>query len=310
MLVQLTGGQSTKEDLAVLHVKLVNPDHQLPFSFLMAELIKGLLTQRRTKKREEWHKLEASILAKKSFLDNIPHLACVSNIISDWLTSLFSLPASASTGPYRANLPPNANSASCTRGDHTGMEIGVIGRTQQHLITSFFIARPRPPTPANQTMGLHADSAAARRPSILSSLQNQPAQAATAALLSASQPHREQRAAHNPVNRPSGEAPSSTAPDVPTQTDHGRQCDRGLVSCLTHRPFGCRSVCCSGCDPAVDSRLHVCLQKRLVPESNFRQALGSPPDPDPSDHVPPAAATDVHVHQHDACYCPNHQPCD
>ena len=81
MLVQLTGGQSTKEDLAVLHVKLVNPDHRLPFSFLMAELIKGLLTQRRTKRREEWHKLEASIIAKKSFLDSIPHLACVSNII-------------------------------------------------------------------------------------------------------------------------------------------------------------------------------------------------------------------------------------
>ena len=101
------------------------------------------------------------------------------------------------------------------------MEIGVIGKSQQHLITSFFIGRPRPPTPTNQTTGLHADSAAARRPPILSTLQNQPAQAATAALLSASQPHREQQAAHNPVNQPSGEAPSSTTPDVPTQTDHG-----------------------------------------------------------------------------------------
>ena len=120
MLEHLTGGQPNKVDLAALHVELVNPDHRLPFSFLVAELIKGLSTQRRTKKREEWHKLEASILAKKSFLDNIPHLACVSNIISDWLTSLFSLPASASTGPYRANLPPSANPASCTRGDHTG----------------------------------------------------------------------------------------------------------------------------------------------------------------------------------------------
>ena len=89
MLEQLTGGQSTKEDLAVFHVELVNPDHRLPFSFLMAELIKGLSTQRRTKKREDWNQLEASILAKKSFLNNIPHLACVSNTISAWLRSFF-----------------------------------------------------------------------------------------------------------------------------------------------------------------------------------------------------------------------------
>ena len=71
LLNHLTGNQSDKEDLAILHVELLNPDHQLPFTFLLAELIKNLSTQRKSKKREDWNLLEANILAKKSFLDHL-----------------------------------------------------------------------------------------------------------------------------------------------------------------------------------------------------------------------------------------------
>ena len=234
------------------------------------------------------------------------------------------MPASTLTGPYGPNLPPSANSAPCARGDHTG-EIGVIGRVQQHLITSFFHARPRPRIPANQTVALHASqqarlagSAAACLPSKLPTLQNQPAKAeakprtnSTAALLPASPPQSEQRAAHNPASRPSGEASSSTEPDVPTQTDHGRQGDRDLVPHLAHRPLGRWIVSGSRSAPTADPGMHVCLPQGLVPENNLRQALVPPPvPPDPSDHVPSAAPIDVHGHQHGDRNCSNLQPCD
>ena len=51
MLLQLTREESSKEDLTVLHVKLTNSDHRLPFAFLMSELIKGVLTQKKTRRK-------------------------------------------------------------------------------------------------------------------------------------------------------------------------------------------------------------------------------------------------------------------
>ena len=206
MLLQLTGGESSKEDLAVLHVKLVNNDHRLPFAFLMAELIKGILIQKKTRKKEDWSRLEASIYAKKSFLTNIPHLAWVSDSISNWISDFFCSPGSTLTNP-----PPSASQASCARGDSAGKEIGVIGQPQQHLITNFFMKQPRPSTLTNETTSLHADTGPAHQGPILSTLQFQPSQAATAAPLVASQPDKEQRPTHFPVNRPGGEA-SSTSP--------------------------------------------------------------------------------------------------
>ena len=210
------------------------------------------------------------------------------------------------------SAPPSATQASCTRGDSAGKEIGVIGQPQQHLITNFFMKQPRPLTLTNETTGLHADSGPARRGPILPTLQIQPSQAATAAPLLASQPDKEQWPTHNPVNRPSGEASSTAAPDVQTQTHrHGRrQCHRRLESRLTDRSSGCGSVCSSGCDPVAHPRLHVRLQTGVVLESYSRQAVGSPPEPDPGDHDSTAAGTDVHVHHHDACLCLNHQPYD
>ena len=82
------------------------------------------------------------------------------------------------------------------------------------------------------------------------------------------------------------------------------------ITITIDRSSGCRSICSSGCDPVADLRLHVRLQARVVLESNSRQAVGSPPEPDPGDHDSTAAGTDVHVHHHDACPCLNHQPCD
>ena len=116
MLNHLTGNQFNKEDLAILHVELLNPDLQLPFTFLLAELIKNLSTQRKSKKREDWNLLEANILAKTSFLDHIPHLAHISTTISGWLKNFFDTPASASTAPMGLNPPPSADSATSTGG--------------------------------------------------------------------------------------------------------------------------------------------------------------------------------------------------
>ena len=119
LLNHLTGNQSDKEDLAILHVELLNPDHQLPFTFLLAELIKNLSTQRKSKKHEDWNLLEANILAKKSFLDQIPHLAHVSTTISEWLMNFFDMLASAPTIPTGLNPPPSADSAAGTGGRDT-----------------------------------------------------------------------------------------------------------------------------------------------------------------------------------------------
>ena len=350
MLLQLTGGESSKEDLAVLHVKLVNNDHRLPFAFLMAELIKGILIQKKTRKKEDWSRLEASIYAKKSFLTNIPHLAWVSDSISNWISDFFCSPGSTLTNP-----PPSASQASCARGYSAGTEIGIIGQPQQHLITNFFMKQPRPSTLTNVTTGLHADTGSpAHQGPILSTLQFQPSQAATAAPLLASQPDKEQRPTHFPVNRPGGEAsstspatscpatsplppltsplppstsslppstsshPTSTTstatPDVQTETHrHGRgQCHRRFESRLSDRSSGCGSVCCSGGDFASHSLLHVRIQTGMVLDSYPRQEVVSPPppEPDPDIHGSTAAGTDVNGHLHDAGHDHNQQPHD
>ena len=349
MLLQLTGGESSKEDLAVLHVKLVNNDHRLPFAFLMAELIKGILIQKKTRKKEDWSRLEASIYAKKSFLTNIPHLAWVSDSISNWISDFFCSPGSTLTNP-----PPSASQASCARGDSAGKEIGIIGQPQQHLITNFFMKQPRPSTLTNETTSLHADTGPAHQGPILSTLQFQPSQAATAAPLVASQPDKEQRPTHFPVNRPGGEAsstspatscpatspippstsplppstsslppstsshPTSTTstatPDVQTETHrHGRgQCHRRFESRLSDRSSGCGSIRCSGGDLASHSLLHVRIQTGMVLDSYPRQEVGSPqpPEPDPGIHDSTAAGTDVNGHLHDAGLDHNQQPHD
>ena len=93
------------EDLAILHVELLDPSLQLPMTFFLAEMIKNLSTQRKAKKREDLNLLKANILAKTSFLDHIPNLAYVSTTIAGWLKTFFDTPALAPTAP-RGPPPP------------------------------------------------------------------------------------------------------------------------------------------------------------------------------------------------------------
>ena len=259
----LTGNQSDKEDLAILHVELLNPDHQLPFTFLMAELIKNLSTQRKSKKREDWNLLEANILAKTSFLDHIPHLAHVSTTISEWLKNFFDMPASAPTAPTGLNPPPSADSAAGTGGRDTG-DLGVVGKVQSHLITSYFHARPRQQLPVSHTASLHASqqaslpsSAAAAPPSVKLATQQNPATRAEAttqrnspaAHLPANSPGSQQWAANPLTSPPTGETISSEAePDVQEQTganqpgEDGRHYLRDILPRVVRGPPGHRAV--------------------------------------------------------------------
>ena len=51
LLDHLTGNRFKMEDLAILHVELLDPSLQLPMTFFLAEMIKNLSTQRKAKKR-------------------------------------------------------------------------------------------------------------------------------------------------------------------------------------------------------------------------------------------------------------------
>ena len=208
-------------------------------------------------------------------------------------------------------------------GGHTG-ELGVVGRVQHHLITSFFHARPRHQLPVNHPVALHASqqarpacSAAAALPSILPTLQNQPARAeattqsnSTAAHLLASPPQSEQWSANTPASRPTGEETSSkTEPDVQAQTgEDGRQGVRDLLPRVVHRPLGHWIVTGSRRSPPADLCRHVHMPQGHLLEDNPRQALVPPPEPpDSNDHDLPAASIDVDSHQHGG-NCSGFQP--
>ena len=61
LLDHLTGNPFNMEDLAILHVELLDPSLQLPMPFFLAEMIKNLSTQRKAKKREDLKLLKANI---------------------------------------------------------------------------------------------------------------------------------------------------------------------------------------------------------------------------------------------------------
>ena len=70
LLNHITGKPFKMENLAILHIELEDPNLQLPFTFFLAE------AQRRGKKREDLMLFnKANILAKASFLEQIPNLA-------------------------------------------------------------------------------------------------------------------------------------------------------------------------------------------------------------------------------------------
>ena len=84
--------------------------------------------------------MKANILAKASFLQQIPNLAYAYTVIDMWLTNFFASPLhdpSVSTG---ANPPPSTNLAIGAGGKNPG----VLGKKQAHLITSFFHATATP----------------------------------------------------------------------------------------------------------------------------------------------------------------------
>ena len=94
------------ENLANLHIELEEASLQLPFTFLLAEIVKNLTAQRGGNKRENLTSMKANILAEASFLQQIPNLAY------------------AYTGP---NPPPNTNLAIGVGGKNPG----VLGKNKQ-----------------------------------------------------------------------------------------------------------------------------------------------------------------------------------
>ena len=146
LLDHLTGKPFKMENLAILHIELVDPSLQLPLTFFLAEVIKNLSAQRKAKKREDLMLLKANIMAKVSFLDQIPNLAYAYTTIDTWLKTFFATPALAPTAPKGPPPPPSTNMATGTGGRRTG----VIGKVQTHLITTFFHALPREHPPASQ----------------------------------------------------------------------------------------------------------------------------------------------------------------
>ena len=104
------------ENLAILHIELEDPNLQLPFTFLLAEVVKNLTAQRRGKKREDLMLMRANILAKASFLEQIPNLAYAFTAIDMWLTTFFAMPALDSSVSKGALPPPSTNMAKCAGG--------------------------------------------------------------------------------------------------------------------------------------------------------------------------------------------------
>ena len=90
--------------------------------------------------------LKANIMAKVSFLDQIPNLAYAYTTIDTWLKTFFATPALAPTAPKGPPPPPSTNMATGTGGRRTG----VIGKVQTHLITTYFHALPRKQPPVCQ----------------------------------------------------------------------------------------------------------------------------------------------------------------
>ena len=153
LLNHITGKPFNMENLANLHIELEDASLQLPFTFLLAEIVKNLTAQRGGNKRENLTLMKANILAKASFLQQIPNLAYAYTVIDTWLTNFFASPLhdpSVSTG---ANPPPSTNLAIGAGGKNPG----VLGKKKTHLITSFFHATPKRGRPPD-TLATHEES--------------------------------------------------------------------------------------------------------------------------------------------------------
>ena len=97
--------------------------------------------------------MKANILAKASFLQQIPNLAYAYTVIDMWLTNFFASPLHDPSVLTGANPPPSTNLAIGAGGKNPG----VLGKKQTHLITSFFHATPKRGRPPD-TLATHEDS--------------------------------------------------------------------------------------------------------------------------------------------------------
>ena len=80
-------------------------------TFLLAETVKNLTAQRGGNKRENLTSMKANILAKASFLQQIPNLAYAYTVIDTWLTNFFASPLHDPSVSKGANPPPSTNLA-------------------------------------------------------------------------------------------------------------------------------------------------------------------------------------------------------
>ena len=153
LLNHVTGKPFNMENLANLDVELEDASLQLPFTFLLAEIVKSLTAQCGGNKRENLTSMKANILAKASFLQQIPNLAYAYTVIDMWLTNFFASPLHDPSVLTGANPPPSTNLAIGAGGENPG----VLGKKQTHLITSFFHATPKRGRPPD-TLATHEES--------------------------------------------------------------------------------------------------------------------------------------------------------
>ena len=118
--------------------------------------------------------MRANILAKATFLEQIPNLAYAFTAIDMWLTTFFAMPALDSSVSKGALPPPSTNKAKGAGGGNTG----VVGKLQTHLITSFFHAMPKRSRPPDTLASLPSNNgvestAASSLPSNLTKLAHQ-----------------------------------------------------------------------------------------------------------------------------------------
>ena len=97
--------------------------------------------------------MKANILAKASFLQQIPNLAYAYTVIDTWLTNFFVSPLHDPSVSKGANPLPSTNLAIGAGGKNPG----VLGKKQTHLITSFFHATPKRGRPPD-TLATHEES--------------------------------------------------------------------------------------------------------------------------------------------------------
>ena len=254
--------------------------------------------------------LKANILAKASFLEQIPNLAYAFTAIDMWLKTFFAMPALDSSASKGVPPPPSTNMAKCAGGRSTG----VMGKLQTHLITTFFHAMPRgqpPATIASQPSNSGAESTAASSSSNSVKLAHQHnwasqagprTQSTSAADHTITSPAGQQCVGTPSTSRTAAEAPPSAAGlDVQEETisppsrrhgGHDLWDERELYRSPRHRPLGR-----GGAAPPLPHRSSMRMQERPLPKMDSWKTLHAP-TPAPATGQPEHPAVHLHGDQH------------